>query len=161
MSSSNDSDLPMLESKDDFEFGKFVLSNLAAKRSKQLKDGAPPLIRIQSSHPLTVALAEITAGKIRPVFEPSVPVEQTEGAGSQEIERSGLGSEFGFLLPALEESEPLFEAHLDDEDVEVQELSSIEDLLEKEELGEPVGLENPENLISLSDIAEEESKESE
>ena len=161
MSSSNDSNLPVLESKDDFEFGKFVLSNLAAKRSKQLKDGAPPLVRLQSSHPLTVALAEITAGKIRPVFEPSELAEQGEASESQEMERQGLNTEFGFLLPALEESETLFEAHLEEEENEVQELSSIEDLLDKEELGEPVELENPENLISLSDIAEEEAEESE
>ena len=60
--------LPALDILNDYEHGKFVLSNLAAKRAKQLKEGAPPLVRVDSHHPLTIALAEIAAGKIRAIL---------------------------------------------------------------------------------------------
>jgi DNA-directed RNA polymerase subunit omega len=43
---------------------KFALVTLAAKRAKQLKSGAPPLIETESRNPLTVALEEIAAGVI-------------------------------------------------------------------------------------------------
>jgi|YNPNPStandDraft_1061719.scaffolds.fasta_scaffold00002_45 DNA-directed RNA polymerase subunit omega len=43
---------------------KYALVALAAKRAKQLKSGAPPLINTQSRNPLTVALEEIAAGKV-------------------------------------------------------------------------------------------------
>lgn len=42
----------------------YELVVLAAKRARQLKEGAPCLIDYSSSNPLTVALAEIEAGKI-------------------------------------------------------------------------------------------------
>src|SRR6476469_7042437 len=60
--------LPSPDILNDYEHGKFVLSNLAAKRAKQLREGAPALVRIDSNHPLTVALAEIAAGKIKPIM---------------------------------------------------------------------------------------------
>ena len=60
--------LPSPDILNEYEYGKFVLSNLAAKRAKQLREGAPPLVNIESSHPLTIALAEIAAGKIKPVI---------------------------------------------------------------------------------------------
>jgi len=37
--------LPSADVLNDYEHGRFVLSNLAAKRAKQLKEGAPPLGR--------------------------------------------------------------------------------------------------------------------
>lgn len=43
---------------------KYALVTLAAKRAKQLKSGAPPLIDTESRNPLTVALEEIAAGKV-------------------------------------------------------------------------------------------------
>ncbi len=160
MSSSNDSTLPPIALNAEFEYGKFVLSNLAAKRAKQLKDGAPPLVRIQSSHPLTVALAEIAAGKIRPIFEYKEPSVSDETSESEELKEKGIGKELGLLLPALEEVESFLDASLlDEEEIEEQEFSSIEDLLDEEELGEVERIEDSENLISLSDIESEEESE--
>ena len=43
---------------------KFALVTLAAKRAKQLKSGAPPLVDTDSRNPLTIALEEIAAGKV-------------------------------------------------------------------------------------------------
>ena len=43
---------------------RYTLVVLAAKRAKQLRDGAPRLIDTPSTNPLTVALEEIAAGKV-------------------------------------------------------------------------------------------------
>lgn len=43
---------------------KYSLVVLAARRAKQIKSGAPPLIETSSRNPLTIALEEIAAGKI-------------------------------------------------------------------------------------------------
>ena len=43
---------------------KYALVILAAKRSKQIKAGAKPVIETETSNPITVALEEIAAGKI-------------------------------------------------------------------------------------------------
>ena len=43
---------------------KYSLVVLAAKRAKQIKSGAPPLIATSSRNPLTIALEEIAAGRI-------------------------------------------------------------------------------------------------
>ena len=44
---------------------KFELVILAAKRARQLKDGAPQLIVTSSTNPLTIALEEIAQGAVR------------------------------------------------------------------------------------------------
>ena len=43
---------------------RYSLVVLAAKRAKQLREGAPKLIETASTNPLTVALEEIAAGKV-------------------------------------------------------------------------------------------------
>ncbi len=60
--------LPDPDTLNQVEYGKFLLANLAAKRAKQIKEGAPPLVRIESNHPLSIALAEIAQGKIKPLL---------------------------------------------------------------------------------------------
>jgi len=47
---------------------RYVLTNLAARRAKQIKDGAPPLVVTESTHPLTIALEEIADGAIQAIF---------------------------------------------------------------------------------------------
>lgn len=44
---------------------KYALVIVAAKRARQLKEGALPLVDVDSGSPVTVALEEIAAGKIR------------------------------------------------------------------------------------------------
>ncbi len=43
---------------------RYSLVVLAAKRAKQIKEGAPVLIETESTNPLTIALEEIAAGKV-------------------------------------------------------------------------------------------------
>jgi len=44
---------------------KYALVIVAAKRARQLKEGALPLVDVDSTNPVSVALEEIAAGKIR------------------------------------------------------------------------------------------------
>ncbi len=44
---------------------KFVLVTLALKRARQLNDGSPPLVDIDSKKPVTIALHEIYQNKVR------------------------------------------------------------------------------------------------
>src|SRR4051794_11744303 len=94
--------LPSPDILNEFEHGKFVLSNLAAKRAKQLREGAPPLVRIESNHPLTIALAEIAAGKIKPIMPDIAAVDVDT---TPIITEDTVPSELGLLLPALDETE--------------------------------------------------------
>lgn len=43
---------------------KYALVIVAAKRAMQLKEGALPLVDIDSTNPVTIALEEIATGKI-------------------------------------------------------------------------------------------------
>ena len=43
---------------------RYSLVVIAAKRAKQIKEGAPVLIETASTNPLTIALEEIAAGKV-------------------------------------------------------------------------------------------------
>ncbi|MDQ7829120.1 MAG: DNA-directed RNA polymerase subunit omega [Armatimonadota bacterium] len=56
---------PPLEALLDRVENKYALVIVAAKRARQLKEGALPLVDVDSSNPVTVALEEIAAGKIR------------------------------------------------------------------------------------------------
>ena len=51
---------------------RFAVVVAAAQRAKQIKEGSPPLVNINSRNPLTIALAEIAEGKviILPAEEP-------------------------------------------------------------------------------------------
>lgn len=138
------------------EYGRFVLANLAAKRAKQIKEGAPPLVKVDSNHPLTIALQEIAAGKIRPIIG-AAPEQLLGGIDIMEEPRT---AELGVLLPALDESEadllglsPLGDLVDDEPERELE--GSLADLLAAD-LVETVVPEDPDTL-SLADIAEEES----
>ena len=98
---------------------KYALVILAAKRAKQIKEGAPPLVRIDSSHPLSIALAEIAAGAIIPrvvedatvaaqkaALKPTEPsLEDIIGAGPVLAIESDQGSTAA-QLAALRSAEP-------------------------------------------------------
>ena len=53
---------------------RYSLVVLAAKRAKQIKEGAPLLIETSSTNPLTIALEEIAVGKVTftEAVEPSI-----------------------------------------------------------------------------------------
>jgi DNA-directed RNA polymerase subunit omega len=56
---------PPLESLLDRVSNKYALVIVAAKRARQLKDGALPMVDIDTQNPVTISLEEIAAGKIR------------------------------------------------------------------------------------------------
>jgi DNA-directed RNA polymerase omega subunit len=153
--------LPSPDILNDFPHGRFVLSNLAAKRAKQLREGAPPLVQTDSTHPLTIALAEIAAGKIKAII-PTLPP-----AGLPEPEITVIDetvpAELGMLLPALDETEVALvtsvalvgeEDHEHDIEGDVNPLSLADLVGDEEEDVVPVA--SDEDTLSLSDIAEQE-----
>src|SRR5579872_341953 len=151
--------LPSPDILNDFEYGKFVLSNLAAKRAKQLREGAPPLVQVDSNHPLTIALAEIAAGKIRPIL-PSI---DTTAVTTVDLPVIVDASELGMLLPALDETEAALvstvagdDDHDHEHDAEDAEVVTLSDLVEVDE-EEAVVAPGEEDTLSLSDIAEQET----
>lgn len=155
--------LPSPDILTDFPQGKFVLSNLAAKRAKQLREGAPPLVQVESNHPLTIALAEIAAGKIKPIM-PSADAVVIEAPEAALLIDESMTAELGFLLPALDETEVALvtsdaivgeDDHEDHHEVDPDELT-LSGLAGEDEAEETVAATDGDTL-SLSDIAEEES----
>ena len=151
--------LPSPDRLNDFPLGKFVLSNLAAKRAKQLREGAPPLIHVDSNHPLTIALAEIAAGKIKPIL----PSGDSDTSPTVDLPVIVDESELGMLLPALDETEAALVStvvgdddaeheHDPEHDVEDPDALSLSDLVEGDE-EEAVVVPGEEDKLSLSDIA--------
>ena len=55
---------PSADTIEDKVKSRYSLVVLSAKRAKQIKEGAPPLIETLSTNPLTIALEEIAAGKV-------------------------------------------------------------------------------------------------
>jgi DNA-directed RNA polymerase subunit omega len=51
---------------------KYLLVMLAAKRARELRAGQLPLVDVDSQNPVTIALEEIAAGRIRPEVPESV-----------------------------------------------------------------------------------------
>ena len=158
--------LPKPDILNEYPEGKFVLSNLAAKRAKQLKEGAPPLVQVDSIHPLTIALAEIAAGKIKPILNrgealdvPDVPTLSVDDT---------MPGELGMLLPALDETEvalvTIAEGEGDDHEVDNDDLISLSDLVgegeDEDEDAASTGT-GDEDTLSLTDIAEAESVDEE
>ena len=153
----NDSMFPQPDILNEVEYGRFVLTNLAAKRARQIKDGAPPLVRIDSSHPLSIALAEIAQGKIKPLFgEEAEAVEEAKAETLADVDTSGL------LLPGLDD-DTLIQPAVDEgsEEVAATSTSLLASLLGA---GEAVaeGTEKPDDEvsteISLEDLASQEEK---
>ena len=82
------------------KFGsRYDLVLLAAQRAKQIQEGAAPLIRTAATHPLSIALEEISAGAYPPPAEtaPAPPKELDEdfiGAALAEQDLTDLSSRF-------------------------------------------------------------------
>jgi DNA-directed RNA polymerase subunit omega len=162
--------LPSPDILNDFQPGRFVLSNLAAKRAKQLREGAPPLVQIDSNHPLTIALAEIAAGKIKAIM-PSPEADSFEMPDAAVLVEETVPAELGMLLPALDETEAALVSGTvlgeDEHEVEVDEHEhepdtlSLSDLVGEEEDHEEVAAPADDDTLSLTDIAEQESQEEE
>ncbi|MBI1757458.1 MAG: DNA-directed RNA polymerase subunit omega [Fimbriimonas ginsengisoli] len=154
--------LPSPDILNEFEHGRFVLSILAAKRAKQLREGALPLVQVESSHPLTIALSEIAAGKIKAVLPSATQPTLAETPAVPLLIDDTLPAELGMLLPALDEIEVALVATVEEEheaeaipEHEEPEVLSISDLVADEETPTPALAED--DTLSLSDIAEQET----
>lgn len=143
-----------------YEHGKFVLTNLAAKRAKQLREGAAPLVNVDSNHPLTIALAEIAAGKIKAILPTAEELRAYETHGFERTDDI-LPAELGMLLPALDEAEVDLIAKVVEEDHDDHGADALDDVMKlsdialEEEDAAPVVSED--DTLSLSDIAEQET----
>ncbi len=156
--------LPSPDILNDYPHGKFVLSNLAAKRAKQLREGAPPLVQTDSNHPLTIALAEIAAGKIKPIM--LAAAEAIEPIETPLLIDETVPAELGMLLPALDESEAALitsvalsdDDHIDEGDLELDsdEVTSLADLVGEDD-EESTAVASDDDTLSLSDIADQET----
>ena len=158
--------LPSPDILNEFPHGKFVLSNLAAKRAKQLQEGAPALVHIESRHPLTIALAEIAAGKVKAIM--SGKVDGIVEAGDVAVlVGETVPAELGMLLPALDETEVALVANdeallVDDETDEAidDDLLSLSDLVSEDEEAE-VGSAEEADTLSLCALEDQETIEEE
>lgn len=56
---------------------RFALVLAATRRTRQLLDGAQPLVKVKNKPPI-VALREIAANKIKPILRAGVPEEKIE-----------------------------------------------------------------------------------
>lgn len=152
--------LPSPDILNDYEHGKFVLSNLAAKRAKQLREGAPPLVQVDSVHPLTIALAEIAAGRIKPILS-ATPEAIEPTADVAVLIDENVPAELGMLLPALEPDEAVLVSSVGedeaDSDSDGEDSLSLSDLVEEED--EAATMASDDDTLSLTDIAEQENSE--
>lgn len=161
--------LPTADILNNFQYGKFVLTNLAAKRAKQLRDGAPPLVRCESNHPLSIALAEIAAGKIRPILgKTEIEMAAVEGDFTVSLTDDTVPAELGMLLPGLEEIEdPAVVLGLGVHDEEEEDHEGEADALSLTDvLGEdsvetvvPEPDADGEETLSLTDLADQENQD--
>ncbi|MBI2844377.1 MAG: DNA-directed RNA polymerase subunit omega [Armatimonadetes bacterium] len=81
---------------------RYTLVILAAKRAKQLRDGAPKVIETTSTNPLTIALEEIAAGKI--TYQ--VPSYDEVPSGLEELEMEAMTEAEGPEKELAEAEEP-------------------------------------------------------
>ena len=117
----------------------YVLALMAAKRAKQLKEGAPPLVDSDSNHSLTIALAEIAQNKVRPVLD--AKTEETDHEPTPEETLMAL--EAAVALPALDIEEETLAATAD-----------IRSLLEDDEEAEEVAVD--EEVADMSVLLDDE-----
>lgn len=103
----------------------------AAKRAKQIKDGAPPLVQVDSRNPLTIALHEIAVGLVE-ITEPVAPAAEPPAAAATEVESTLNTAKALPDLPLIDLPDTLGEAVVEAE-VALEEEEEEEDEAEDEE----------------------------
>lgn len=131
---------------------KYALATLAAKRAKQLKAGAAPLIETKSRNALTIALEEISAGKITcevleiediPISDDILP-----------IDIFAIPADMDYELTAEEEKAVYDDDYETDENDEIDEESPIATILDVDS-DEPLDLDA---TITTIDSLDDEPK---
>jgi DNA-directed RNA polymerase subunit omega len=140
---------------------RYVLTNLAARRAKQIKEGAPILVETTSTHPLTIALEEIAEGAVRPIIlQGEVMPEVADTLDTIDLlSREAGGFDKGFTeIEKLFVGDigPEFGAGMSDGGQFEEETISLDDLLQEEEgVGEGEDdLGTLDSLESLEDLEE-------
>lgn len=149
---------------------RYVLTNLAARRAKQIKDGDSPLVATTSTHPLTIALEEIADGAIQAIFREgeieAIPADNLQSidllaqeAGSLDAGFADIGAVFG-----MDETESISADGFPDEAISLDELMQQENALEAgvdatEELSLADALDSIAALADLDDDDTEEAEE--
>lgn len=138
---------------------RYSLVVLAAKRAKQLREGAPKLIETDSTNPLTVALEEIAAGKVKARMPEESELREMEkrrrAAWEEFAEVPEAVEELAEEKPSVQEllrleGEQPEEAKAEEELPSVHELLKVED--EKEEPEEqPVDAAAVAELLKIED----------
>lgn len=80
---------PSADTIEDRVGSRYSLVVIAAKRAKQIKEGAPILIETASTNPLTIALEEIAAGKVTASAPEIVPAAKAGDTGDSLAPLSG------------------------------------------------------------------------
>jgi DNA-directed RNA polymerase omega subunit len=160
---------------------KYSLVVLVAKRAKQIKSGAPPLVETSSRNPLTIALEEVAAGKIHcqvadhdilPKTTQEAEVAQLlaiptvaldDEAAREETETTAIFSDEADVLSEEEEAE---EEEEEEEEIEHEEeeegavhAPDLDEEVEEEEEEEEPPLEVPELGFEAEDVDEEAEPE--
>lgn len=119
---------------------RYVLTNLAARRAKQIKDGSPPLVVTESTHPITIALEEIADGAIQAIFrEGEIEVAPTDTLQSIDL----LAQEAGTLDAGFADIGAVFGTAIDDDQAMVStngfhdEAISLDELMAEENAEDP------------------------
>ncbi|MDQ2986309.1 MAG: DNA-directed RNA polymerase subunit omega [Armatimonadota bacterium] len=136
---------------------RYVLTNLAAKRAKQIKDGAPPLVVTTSTHPLTIALEEIADGAIQAIFrEGEIEISPQDTLQSMDL----LAQEAGTLDAGFADIGAVFGTGMDEADVGAtssngfhDEAISLDELMEEENAQEDEA-DEPDTLAIIASIAD-------
>lgn len=132
---------------------KYSLVVLAARRAKQIKNGAPIAIDTDSLNPLTIALEEIASGKV----DCRVPDNDLAPTAQEQPEIAQL-----LAVPAADEdvepSETLVPDEEEEEDVEEEDIEVVD---QDEDEDEPVGIVNDEDSEDEEDELDIEVDEAE
>lgn len=118
---------------------RFTVVIAAAKRAKQIKAGAPPLVQLPTRNPLTIALYEITSGMIE-ITEQLPPSDEPEPQRpvSEETSINAAAIE---LLKADLDGLPLAGMEIEDLDAEGED-DDVDDLEDIDDLGDGLDVED-------------------
>lgn len=129
---------------------RFTVVVAAAKRAKQLKDGAPPLVNLPTRNPLTVALHEIAAGLIQISDEPVITEEPEETV--EEVGELAAPDIVEALIGRASRERDVAETAAEDYDSDLDE-EIADDLDDEEEIDDD---EEDEDELEEEDVEEDE-----
>lgn len=143
---------------------RYALVMAVARRAKQLKEGAPPLVESTSSNPITIALKEISEGLVKVVIP--TPEEMEAAAARMAVTRAEVPSAADMLRmastddeePELATGEEALEEPAEASDEEALEEAAIvasEEEIEKESTSEDAGSEDELEASEAETEAEE------